>query len=107
VGLKLLPSEILKKIENSETVLTGRKTYVYKCHGRFREGITSVYDDERTGPPTSTVTVGNIALVKELRGHRFETSLELRTRARKIVLKFVIIGCNYFEKLNRTLDFDV
>jgi hypothetical protein len=53
VRLKLSPSEILKKIEISETVLTGGKTYVYKCHGRFREGMTSVYDDERTSPPTS------------------------------------------------------
>jgi hypothetical protein len=34
----------------------------------MREGITSVYDDERTDRPTCTVTVGNTALVNELLG---------------------------------------
>jgi hypothetical protein len=65
VGLKLSRSKTLKKTESSETLPTGGKTFVYKWHERFREGRTSVYDDVRTGQPTTTVTVGNTALAKE------------------------------------------
>jgi hypothetical protein len=55
VGLKLSRSKTLKKIDNSETLPTGGKTFVYKWHEGFREGRISVYDDERTGRQTSTV----------------------------------------------------
>lgn len=66
VGLKLSPSETLKKIEESDTLPVCGKTFVYKWHGRFKSGRTSVNDDDRPGRPTSSVTSRNTSRVEEL-----------------------------------------
>jgi hypothetical protein len=83
-------AKLLKK-ENSETLPTDGKTFVYKWYERFREGRTSMYDDEGTGRPTSTVTVGKTVLVKEL------LDVDRRVTVRGIAEQLsLIMPCNAF-----------
>ena len=98
VGLKLSPVETLKQIESSDTLPTCGKTVVYKWHERFREGRSSVLDDERTGPPTSTVTVGNAALVKDLLNN--DRRFTVRCIAEELSLSYYTVQRILTDELN-------
>lgn len=56
VGLKKTPAETLKLIQESSTLPSCGKTFVYKWHERFRNGRLSVNDDDRTGRPSTVIT---------------------------------------------------
>ena len=66
VRLNLSPQETLKQIQNSETLPSCGKTFVYQWYGLFQDGRASVKDDNKLGRLTFTVTLENTNLVKEL-----------------------------------------
>ena len=53
VGLGKTPTETLNMIRDSNVKPKCSRASVFKWHGRFREGRTSVKDDERSGRPSS------------------------------------------------------
>lgn len=65
-GIILSSAETLIQIQNSDILTTCGKTFVCKWHERLRKGRKSLFEDERPGRPTASVTTGNVKLVKEL-----------------------------------------
>ena len=84
------PTQTFQMIEKAGMKCS--KQLVFKWHRRFKEGRTSIDDDERQGRPATRLSLVDFrvfpVLKDQLRGVHFESGEELVAAAQRIVQQF-------------------